>query len=109
MMPVLDQRQMLLDFQFDRMQGGLKLFLVRELEARLLVLGMAVLWANTPYQFSDEFDLSWGGFQRWHKATLSGNINGKSSEVTIISQNGTGSHWPVSTGCIPVPAPLFLG
>jgi hypothetical protein len=53
MMPVPDQRQMSLDFEFDRMQGGLKLFLVRELEARLLALGVAVLWVNTPYQFSD--------------------------------------------------------
>ena len=66
MMPVYDQCQMLLDFYFDRSQGGLKLFLVRELEARLLVLGVAVLRANSPYQFSNEVNLSWRGFRRWH-------------------------------------------
>ena len=41
--PVLDQRQVLLDFEFDKSQSGLKLFLARELEACLLVLGVGVL------------------------------------------------------------------
>jgi hypothetical protein len=91
MMPVFDQRQMLLDFQFDRSQGGLKLFLVRELESRLIILGVAVLQANSPYQFSNEVNLSWRGFRRWHMAPISGGIHERSSEATILHQNGTGS------------------
>ena len=41
--PMFDQRQVLLDFDFDKSQSGLKLFLARELEACLVVLGMAVV------------------------------------------------------------------
>ena len=33
-------KQVLLDFEFDNSQSGLKLFLARELEACLVVLGM---------------------------------------------------------------------
>jgi hypothetical protein len=40
--PVLDQRQVSLDFEFDKSQRGLKLFLARELEARLFVLGVGI-------------------------------------------------------------------
>ena len=41
--PVLDQPQVLLDFEFDKSQSGLQLLLARELEACLLVLGVGVL------------------------------------------------------------------
>src|SRR5262245_30873154 len=40
--PVLNQHQVLLDFQFDGPQSGLKLFLARELAAYLFVLGVGV-------------------------------------------------------------------
>jgi hypothetical protein len=46
MVPVFDQRQMLLDFELNDPQGGLKLFLVVELEAHFVVLGVTVLWSN---------------------------------------------------------------
>jgi hypothetical protein len=41
--PMLDQRQVLLDFEFDKSQSSLKLFLAGELEARLFVLIVGVL------------------------------------------------------------------
>jgi hypothetical protein len=41
--PVLDQRQVLHDFEFDKSQSGLKLFLAGELEACLLVFGVGIL------------------------------------------------------------------
>ena len=40
--PVLDQHQVLLDFEFDSSQSGLKLFLARELRTCLIVLGVGV-------------------------------------------------------------------
>jgi putative RNA 2'-phosphotransferase len=42
-MPVFDQCQVLLDFEFDKSQSGLKLFLAPQLETCLLVLGGNVL------------------------------------------------------------------
>jgi hypothetical protein len=46
MVPVFDQRQVLLDFLFDKSQSGLKLFLARELEACLVVLRVAVVGSD---------------------------------------------------------------
>lgn len=40
--PVLDQHQVLLDFEFDKSQSRLKFFLACELEERLFVFGVGV-------------------------------------------------------------------
>ena len=40
--PMLDQRQVLLDFEFDKSQSGLKLILARELESSLFVFTVGV-------------------------------------------------------------------
>jgi len=45
-LPVFDQRQMLLNFEFDESQDGLKLLFATELKACLVVLGVAVLRRN---------------------------------------------------------------
>jgi hypothetical protein len=44
--PVRDQCQVLLDFEFDKSQGGLKFFLACELGACFVVLGMGVIEGN---------------------------------------------------------------
>ena len=49
--PMLDQHQVLLDFEFNRSQSGLKLFLARELEACLVVLGVGIFQGYRPYKF----------------------------------------------------------
>jgi hypothetical protein len=53
MVPMLDQRQVLLDFEFYKSQCGLQLFAARELDACLLVLGMGVFGSYRPYKFPD--------------------------------------------------------
>ena len=44
--PMLDQRQVSLDFEFDRSQSGLKIFLARKLKACLFVLGVGIFWSD---------------------------------------------------------------
>jgi hypothetical protein len=70
MVPMLDQHQVLLDFEFDKSQCGLKLFLARELEACFVVLGVAVGRGRRPYKFPDEVDLGRSGFIRLHGSYL---------------------------------------
>jgi hypothetical protein len=86
--PMFDQRQVLLDFVFDKSQSGLKLFLARKLEACLFVLGVSIFGGDGPCKVSDEVDLGRSGFVRRHVDTLSqgGQID---SNLSLDSSNSS--------------------